>query len=270
MVKAVPVISVNTEMVEMSGSFPEKRSFTGLITAKNDVGIGFARPGKLEEILVKIGEEVEKNEELAKLDNGATAKSPFDGKVVEVNTEIGAPVHPGFAAFRLVQSGRLEARVNVPFEFADDLALGDRLDCVIGEKEHSLEVDGIAPELNGTSQTRWIRIVLPPDLSKKHRPGDTIKLDIERRSEVKGFWVPSSALKRETRGLWSLYEMKERENGTKTAVRHYVELLYRDGGRSRVTGSPHGKVRIVTDHVHKIVPGQVISTGTTNRETSRE
>lgn len=69
---------------------------TGKIAPEHSEGVSFAVPARITDILVKPGDEVEKDAVLVKSNLG-NLKAPFDGRVLTVTTFVGDTVVPGVA-----------------------------------------------------------------------------------------------------------------------------------------------------------------------------
>lgn len=67
---------------------------TGKIVPEHSEGVSFAVPARITDILVKPGDEVEKDAVLVKSNLG-NLKAPFDGRVLTVTTFVGDTVTPG-------------------------------------------------------------------------------------------------------------------------------------------------------------------------------
>jgi hypothetical protein len=79
-------------------------------------------------------------------------------------------------------------------------------------------------------------------------------------------WLPTTALEKSSRGLWSCYVL-EKSSDTNTnpeafrIARRYVELLHSDGVRAFVRGTIGSGEKIVSGGTHRNVPGQLVRIG---------
>ena len=160
----------------------------------------------------------------------------------------GAPV------LRLVESGVLEAWIGVPVDTAARLAEGSTRTLRIGGRDIEATVTARMPQLEET--TRTVRVVLALDAADAADlvPGQIARLAVRRTVVAEGFHVPTSALARGERGLWSLYTVTD-----STVRRAVVEVLHTDGERTFIRGAlTPGQVAIASG-IHRVAPGQVVS-----------
>jgi len=94
--------------------------------------------------------------------------------------------------------------------------------------------------------------------SEELSPGEVVRMRFERTHQTEGFWLPSSALTREIRGLWSVYAVEKDEGGANRVRRRYVEVIHVEGDRARVRGTDNEPFDYIARGVHRVVPGQKV------------
>ena len=92
----------------------------------------------------------------------------------------GAVVAAGQPVFRLVEDGRLEARVGVPQDAAAGIAVGDQLPVSTEGSRVTAQVSGLLPELDGRTRTTTVVLRLPDTVRGTVRPGQVVRLAVEK------------------------------------------------------------------------------------------
>lgn len=293
--REVRTLVVNTIMAKPAPSFEISRTYTGITRASQTVDLGFSRAGRIEKILVGPGDEVRKGDVLAELDkrrlelqktsiddaidDGTAARAgisevdadladldledssltaPFDGTISAKQMSVGSMASPGVPVFRLVQDSELEVWIGVPVEIASEMEEGDYYDLSLGDKTYSSPVTSILPEVDQSARTRTVVFTLDDDASSVHQTGEVVQLRLTRENPIAGYWLPLTSLTRETRGLWSVYVVKDDDDGKSKVARHFVEVVHVENDRAWIRGTIGGEVEIVADGTHRIVPGQVV------------
>lgn len=124
-------VNVNTMTVEY-GSFTKTLPFNGeVVKADDDIAIHPDTAGKITEILVEEGDEIEKGQVLAYVDPSVTGSiyrtSPItaavSGTISDVGISVGETVSATTEAF-MVESGSLELEIQVPEKYLGTLRTG--------------------------------------------------------------------------------------------------------------------------------------------------
>ena len=114
-------------------------------------------------------------------------------------------------------------------------------------------VQSLAPDVNQSTRTRNAIFRIEPS-GASVLPGQVARLAIAEQVSQEGFWVPTTALSRGTRGLWSLFVAEEG-----AVVRREVELLDTVGPNSFVRGTLSPEDKIITSGTHRVVVGQKVT-----------
>ncbi|MDF1751303.1 MAG: HlyD family efflux transporter periplasmic adaptor subunit [Verrucomicrobiales bacterium] len=248
------VLKVNTVKSQSSDSLQVNRSYTGLIQSKEAVDLSFQRGGRIDRITVAAGDTVKKDQILAELDSGTDLVAPFAGVIAAKRMTIGSVASPGVPVFRLVKPSDLEAWFSLPVDVAEDISTGDSYDLELDGKKYQIVASGVLPEIDQNGRTRTVFFSLPAKISENHLPGETVTLQLPKTEEVQGFWLPLTALTRETRGMWSIYVVK---NGK--IDRQFVEVHHVENDRAWIRGKVDPNAQIVADGTHRVVPGQQVT-----------
>jgi RND family efflux transporter MFP subunit len=185
--------------------------------------------------------------------------APFAGVISERYLEEGSASAPGVPAFRVLETGQLEAHVGVPRKLAAQIAPGDTVILRVDEQELTGEVLAVGGELKARSHAVMIRILLPDSASLT---GSVAELQLQDSIEADGFIIPESALTASIRGLWRVYVASPAEEGLYRVEARDLQLRYSGESFSYVTGGVRDGESIVVDGLHKIVPGQLVRVST--------
>lgn len=191
--------------------------------------------------------------------------APFAGVVVARRVDEGAVVATGAPIVRLLESAPVEARVGLPRDAAEGLAVGDQLDGRVGSRPVTARVLALPPEIDAGTRTRTVRVsvAVPGDDAGNTfavDPGATLELLIERREPVAGHWLPLEALTSSVRGTWSCYVVVD-EDGVERVRRAALELLFHEGERVYVRGTLVAGDRVIVSGSHRVVVGQRVEAG---------
>lgn len=188
--------------------------------------------------------------------------APFSGEISQRAIDEGAVVSNGQTVVSLVENSAVEARVGVPVEVAQRLAVGESLPVSVGGRSYPATVTAKLPALEVNSQT--VTVVLALEDGASVVMGETARLAIAQTQSTAGYWLPSTALIAGDRGLWSVYVLGDREQNGYRASRRDVEVLYTEGGaggdaeRAFVRGLVEAGDRVITGGTHRIVAGQLV------------
>ncbi len=185
--------------------------------------------------------------------------APFAGVISERFLEQGSAASPSVPAFRVLETGRLEAHIGVPRQLAHNVTPGDVVSLTIAGRDTHGEVLAVGAELKARSHAVMIRTTVPEGESLA---GSVVELHLEDRIKDTGFIVPESALTASMRGLWRVYVLVPQDNDLYRVEARDLQLRYSGEARAYVTGGLREGESIVADGVHKIVPGQLVRLST--------
>jgi RND family efflux transporter MFP subunit len=193
----------------------------------------------------------------------AVITAPFGGRIGDRLVDEGVVVSGGQTVLQLTEGGATEARIGVPAEVADRLALGSAQTVEVGDRTFSATVTALLPELESTSRT--VTAVLTLATSEDLTLGQTARLVLKDIQPTAGFWLPATALVQGDQGLWSVYVAAAGENvagslsAEATVARQPVEIVHTEGDQVLVQGLVQGGDRVITAGTHRVVPGQSVS-----------
>ncbi len=183
-------------------------------------------------------------------------RAPFDGTIASREMDEGMISAPGQSLFRIVETGSLEARVGVPAGLIGGLELGMERTVDIEGASIRATVKAIVPEVDPATQTIMVVLALPPD-AQGVLPGHVVRMAVEIRRNEAGYWLPTTALTRGERGLWTCYALMA-EGGADRIVARQVELIHTENDRVFVRGTIEDNDRVVREGTHRVAVGQTV------------
>jgi RND family efflux transporter MFP subunit len=193
--------------------------------------------------------------------------APFRGVIGERNLDEGSVAQAGQAIVRLVESANPELEIGVPFAVAAKLKVGSMQTVEIGDRNYSATVIAIKPETN--LQTRTSTVVLKlqdPSQAANNKTtnlampksGEIARLRVSQTEQMQGFWLPTTALSRGERGLWSCFAIV-RDGDAYRVEKRDVEVLYTEGDRVLVRGTISANEDVVSSGTQRLVNGQIVT-----------
>ncbi len=119
-------------------------------------------------------------------------------------------------------------------------------------------LSSVLPEVNTATRTRTVVLKLPPIAATQVSPQQIARLNVTQTKDIDGYWLPITALVKGDRGLWSSYALIDGKEGESKVERRYLELLETQEDRVLVKGTIKPGDEIITDGVHRLVPGQIV------------
>jgi multidrug efflux pump subunit AcrA (membrane-fusion protein) len=188
----------------------------------------------------------------------STIVAPFAGTIAARIADEGAVVSPGTPILRIVESGQLEAWIGLPVAEAGIAAEQQVHNLAIGGTTFQASFARSLPELDPATRTRTVILILTQEDSGRLVAGQIARLELPGTVDQSGFWVPTTALLKGQRGLWSVYVADRDEGNSHRAVRRDVEILHTESDRVFVRGTLRPGDLLITGGVHRIVPDQAL------------
>lgn len=184
--------------------------------------------------------------------------APFDAVVANRFVDEGTVISPGAPVLRLLENTRPEARIEVAGDSLGELVVGQVYELEIGSRVTSGRLRALRPERDDI--TRGVDALFTLELPfESVRRGDLVRLTVQERIVEPGFALPLSALTESARGLWAVYVAEPDGKGAAVLSRRQVELLHHDGESVFVRGTLKSGDAVVTEGLHRLVPGQSVS-----------
>ncbi len=182
-------------------------------------------------------------------------RAPFDATVVQRLVDEGEVVAAGQRVFRLIERGVLQAYVGVPLEALEQLEPETRVRLSAGTDAVRAIVRSRIPEVDPTTRTVTVVLDVSPEDVSRVFAGQMVRLSVTQDKRQPGFWIPTTALVRAEKGLWSCYVVSP--DGV--LERRPVEVVHTEARRAFVQGLVNEGETIVTAGVHRLSPGQRVS-----------
>ena len=122
--------------------------------------------------------------------------------------------------------------------------------------EFAARLRSIRPDVDPVTLTATAVFELPDEA--QGLDGEPVSLALQERVEIRGGWLPMSALLEGERGLWTVLRLRDAD-GQKVGVREAVEVLEVKGNRAFVRGTLGDGQHFISDGVHRIAPGTPVS-----------
>lgn len=199
--------------------------------------------------------------------NKSILKAPFSGIIAARRVDEGIVVASAQSILRLVEDDKIKVRIGIPTTAAEQLQINSYQQLKIGQKTYSARVSSILPELNSQTRTVTVVLILDKSIGIKLLSGQIARLKLKKTVTSSGYWLPTTALVRRGRGLWSCYILGEPLESESLAShnrkvfhlqRRDVEVLYSETDRVFVDGTLENGERIVINGTHRLVPGQLV------------
>ena len=192
-------------------------------------------------------------------------KAPFTGTIANRLVDEGTVVSAGESIFSLVEAQALEAHIGVPVSTATQIPLGSQQQLLIGSRTYQVQVLSILPQLDSATRTLTVVLGLNNSVDGEVRAGQVARLKLSETIANAGYWLPTTALVRGVRGLWSCYVLGKSElvgtdsNQIFRVERREIEVLQTGSERVFVRGMLQNNDKVIINGNHRLVTGQLVS-----------
>ena len=201
-------------------------------------------------------------------------KAPFTGRIAKRLVDEGTVVSAGESIFTLVEASTLEVHVGVPVNTTSQILLGTNQQLQIGSRTYQAQVLSTLPQLDSATRTLTVVLGLDQSAAKEVRVGQVARLKLSETIADSGYWLPTTALVKGVRGLWSCYVLGNSENVDNNFQKAFrveqreLEVLQTESDRVFVRGTIQNTDKVIVNGNHRIVAGQLVhpvETSTTRR-----
>lgn len=187
--------------------------------------------------------------------------APFDGMIVERLVDEGAALAAGTSVVRLIEDSVMEVRIGVPTKIAQRLNKAASYDIEIDGRTYPGKLRTVLSVLD--VETRAVPAIFEikdETGSGSLRSGQLARIRIDYTVPEEGFWLPISALIGGRRGLWNAMalELEDKVQNLYRVSRREVQVLHSEAERAYVRGAIKNGDQIISDGLHRVVPGQVV------------
>ena len=215
--------------------------------------------------------------ELASLElEQSTLKAPFSGIIDQRLVDEGTVVAAGESIFTLVEAQALEVHVGVPVNTVSQMPVSSEQQLKIGSQIYQAKVLSILPQLDSATRTLTVVLGLEQLAATEVRAGQVARLKLSENVADSGYWLPTSALVKGGRGLWSCYVIGKPElikNDSRRAFRveqREVEVLQTESDRVFVRGTLQNSDQVIVSGNHRLVPQQLVRPAVTRKMVSSD
>lgn len=191
-------------------------------------------------------------------------KAPFTGTISKRLVDEGTVVRAGESIFTLVETQALEAHIGISIEIADQIAVGSKQLLLIGSKKYQARILSTLPQLDSTTRTLIVVLGLEASAAREVRAGQVAQLILTEKITASGYWLPSTALVRGVRGLWSCYVLDNSKIISNIPQKNFLiekrelEVLQVESERVFVRGTLKNNDRVIINGNHRLVNGQLV------------
>ena len=195
-------------------------------------------------------------------------KAPFSGRISKRYIDEGSLAQVGSPAFEIVEVDHLEIRFGVALSVAKQLKAGQQLPFTANDQTFMGTVAQIQPTLDRATRTQEIIVDVESENSQSLVDGQMVRLEFATPATQPGTWLPSEALQRQVRGLWSVLVLDPEEETSESqasphtnprVARRDVELLATWGNWSRVQGTLEESDLVIVSGSSRVSVGQRVA-----------
>jgi len=185
-------------------------------------------------------------------------RAPFDAVVARRFLDEGQVINAGQPVLKLLERTNPEVRIGVAGGAVSALEAGQSHELEVSGQQVPATLRAVLPVRERGTRSVDAIFTLHTELDGI-RSGDLARLEIERRIEEAGTWLPTSALTEGRRGLWAVYVAPGEPGQTTRLERRDVELLHQEGERAFVRGTLEAGERVVLEGLHRLVTDQEVT-----------
>ncbi|MFK7766197.1 MAG: efflux RND transporter periplasmic adaptor subunit [Mariniblastus sp.] len=185
--------------------------------------------------------------------------APFSGTVTKRYLDPGTIAQASAPVVKLVEQSHLEAWVGLPVSIVADIEIGSEHEVLVAGLPFAATASAKIQELDTATRTQTVLFTLESGASGKVVSGQLCELQITSSVDSSGFWIPTSALSKGVRGLWSVMVIQPEVSGPNFRTsKQDIEVLKTDSNRVLAKGTIKDGDRIVVNGVHRIADGQLV------------
>ena len=189
----------------------------------------------------------------------STLVAPFSGTVTRRYLDPGTIAQPSAPVIRLVEQQHLEAWVGFPVSVVSNMKIGDSYQANVNGESFDVTVRAKIPELDPATRTQMVVLEFSEKAASRVVSGQLCEVPISTSVEGSGFWLPTSALSKGVRGLWTVLAVVPGTDGTEYRTeRRDIEIIKTADDNVLARGTINENDMIVVDGIHRIANGQSV------------
>jgi RND family efflux transporter MFP subunit len=182
--------------------------------------------------------------------------APYEGVIADRYLNEGTVANAGQPVVRLVETGRREAHIGVVAERAARLQQGSTYNLSLRGQVVPATLLSVRPDIDPVTRVATAVFALPD--GTEALDGESVYLLWKETVDLRGGWLPLTALLEGERGVWTLMRLEPRGQ-VLVALREGVEVLEVRGEQAYVIGTVSDGDRVVSMGAHRVVPGTPVS-----------
>lgn len=182
-------------------------------------------------------------------------KAPFAAIVGERFADEGIVIAAGAPVYDLLERTNPEVRIGVAGDAVDGIAAGQQHALIVRGRRVPAMVRAVLPVRDRGTRSVDVLLTLHAPLNGI-RHGDLARLEIARRLDQPGTWLPLTALTESSRGLWAVYVAVGLTGDNSVLERRELEVLHQEADQVFVRGTLGDNEQVVVGGLHRLVPGQ--------------
>lgn len=199
--------------------------------------------------------------------------APYDCIVADFNLEVGDLVSPQAPVLQVVENVQPKVEASLPVKIVDELQDGRLIWLSFGDQAAQAQLETQSP-FASSAASKKISLEIVTELAPGSWTfGQSVEIRFLLPTDHTGFWVPWSALSRESNGLWSALVVPEKADLEKTeskstssddstfkVTRKMIELVQLEDEWALIRGALQDGEFVIVNGLHRIVPGQRVKT----------
>ncbi|MGI9421656.1 MAG: efflux RND transporter periplasmic adaptor subunit [Hyphomicrobiaceae bacterium] len=183
----------------------------------------------------------------------STIRAPFPGRVAARSVDEGAVVSAGTQVLTILEAKEIRARIGIAPSAASELVIGQGYAITANGRSYPAKLKALRADLEAGSRTVTGLFSITSD--PKLPFGEVVVLNLSRRVEERGIWLPLTALSEGRKGMWTVLLASE-QSGKPIVERETVEVLHVAGKQAYVRGALMDGDRVITTGTNRVTPGQ--------------
>jgi multidrug efflux pump subunit AcrA (membrane-fusion protein) len=314
--RSAAILTVNVMEITRDDNAIETAVFYGTLEPNRESRLGFARGGRIKQVLKQVGDQASAGEKLAELQQEPLEKqrqeidqrlqtaqnnlqnfgpggqapiqqeiqqlesqrealdlelaqgivlAPYECIVAERYVDVGDQTSLQSPILDVIDNAPPVVKANLPSKIANKLQIDQSVWVGVGQFAAQAQVKHRSP-IESTVGSKTVSLQITSSLeADTWSYGQSVKIRFFLPTTKSGFWLPLTALNRESSGLWSVLVVPKRDDSPETTAdepaeflvdRKILELVQLEDDWALVEGSLQNGERVIVNGLHRVVPGQ--------------
>lgn len=183
-------------------------------------------------------------------------RAPFDGAIAQRFVDEGSIVNPGSPVLRLLSETAPKAVIGVSPAVSEKLLTDEHYSLSLRGEVIAAKLLSLRPDVDPV--TRTAQAVFQLQDGNRVYDGEPVRLLLQQERELRGAWLPLTALAESARGLWSVMVVDDAADSA-VVMREVVEVINIEGNRAYVNGTVADGAQVVASGITRLAPGSAVS-----------